>query len=562
MEIIQYIRLFRKWLWLIGVLAIIGGGIAYVTSEGSRTVYRSQITISIGNFVNNPNPNLNQVRFGIEFGPIYELYVRTDLILERTIDALDLDMSVGDLRGQVQANALVDAPMMIIEVTSTESRQEAARIVTGLAEQLLLASPTNLSREEAEEIAFLEDQMSQIGQQLEDDRERVQEINNELDTLDVDSPRAVELRLERNDILDNINQATANLASFSASAIDIRNRSNALSIFDAARTSRRFEGISRVNATVIGTVIGAIFAIGAILLLEYFNDTLRNSVLAARVLRLPVLSTIVRFGPRFRRGQPAKRLIMLSSRRSPAVEGYRTLRSNLLSSMEPGDKGIFMVTSPRANEGKSVTVANLAVAMTFDNMRVLAIDTSMIHPTLHEFFNLGNETGLSTLMSSEPVTPDDDALQKFKTENDPSGLPEVVRQTIQPTSVNGLWVLPAGFIPSNATEMLSSKRMNQWIHILRECYGFDFLLIDSSPLLATADSSSLASTIDPEVLLLVDCRQTAREAALKARELLDQLEIPVKGLVANRVNPSDESYVYSRVAQSRKAQQAPAVPLG
>lgn len=547
MEIMQYIRLFRKWWWLIILAAVIGGSIAYFTTQGQNVTYRAQTTISIGRFIDNPNPEAGQFRLGSDLAGTYARYVKSNILLERTIDSLGLDYDVNDLSDMVEAEAIVGAPLLEITVVSSESREEAVQIVEGITNELFLVSPTNLSRDEIDDIEFLEEQIDNLSEQIAFTREEVNEINATLDDPNIGGEQESALRERRTVLLDSINQASSVIAQYTNTVVGIRNRSNQLEVFDRAQTSRRVQGISRMNSATLGAVVGAILAAGAVLLLEYFNVNLRTSLEASNVLSLPVMGSITRFSRR--RASPQEQLIMRSPTRAPAVEGFRTLRTNVLLSGNHDRQGTYLITSAREGEGKSVTAANLATSMAFDELRVLLIDANMLDPTIHTFFGLQNNVGLSQLLQHSPVKPSEEALKCFEQNNDKSQLPEPVLTNIQDTDISGLWVMTSGPVMRNATEMLSSTRMRAWIDTLRHDYGFDLLVIDTSAVLLVADSSALASSIDTEVLLVVDCRKTTRESALQAKEVLLQLGAKVKGIVANRVNPSDESYVFSRMPQ-------------
>jgi len=97
MEIIQYLRLLKKWLWLIIILAFIVGGISFVINTSSPPIYEAQTTIAIGHFIEAPNPDSSQIRTGIDLAQTYAQILKTYDVLNGTIEALNLSLSVDDL---------------------------------------------------------------------------------------------------------------------------------------------------------------------------------------------------------------------------------------------------------------------------------------------------------------------------------------------------------------------------------------------------------------------------------------------------------------------------------
>jgi Mrp family chromosome partitioning ATPase len=225
---------------------------------------------------------------------------------------------------------------------------------------------------------------------------------------------------------------------------------------------------------------------------------------------------------------------------SPIAEGYRTIRTNLLfGNTDRGDTGIYVVTSPGPEEGKSVTTANLAISMAMAGLQVLLIDADLRRPKVHEIFDLDNTVGLTTLLSAEPreSLPDGGGSQRKR-------LPTNLLDCIQTTPLPKLWVITSGFTPANPTEILGSTLLQRWIQIFKQSSDIDIVLIDTPPTLLVADSSVLAATAQANVILIVDCGHTRRGAAIRAKEQFQQLGIEIKGVVANRINLRDQGYDY------------------
>lgn len=532
MELIQYIRLIQKWLWLILILAFVGAGFSFVLNAGRPPVYEASATIAIGRFIESPNPDSAEIRTGIELAQTYAQLIKTFDVLQGTIDALDLDLEADELERLISVRILTGTSLMVARVTY-EDPVLAADIANELARQLILESPSNLTPEEETQIAFANTQISDLNEQIRDSRAQLDLLNEQL-AVATESQRN-ELNSQRNSIIDQINQATATLADFSNTIVTLQQRTNAIDIVEQARIPNIPTGSSAFMTALVGALVGALLAVGIGLTLEYLDETVRTTEDAARTLKLPVLSGIIRFGAK--RDSYAERLIVRQSSMSPVVEAYRTLRTNLLYQKDGTEKRVFMVTSPGPGEGKSVTIANLAVTLAQAGLQVLLIDADLRRPRLHEFFELSNDVGLTTLLGAEPMALTQDGHQS-------SSLPVNLLDCLKFTRFPKLWLISSGFIPANPTEILSSVLLQRWVDVFRASSDIDVILFDSPPCLLTADSAVLATTARAEVVMVVDCGHTRRGAALRAKEQFDSLAIPIKGVVVNRVNPREESQSY------------------
>jgi len=209
--------------------------------------------------------------------------------------------------------------------------------------------------------------------------------------------------------------------------------------------------------------------------------------------------------------QKVNDLIAVSDPRSPISEAYRTLRTNLdFASLDQALKTIA-VTSAGVGEGKSTTLANLAIVSAQTGRRVVLVDADLRRPTLHQLFGLGNEAGLTTMVM------DDTAL------TDPP---------LQTTSVEGLSLLTSGPLPPNPAELLGSRRMAEVIATLAE--GADQVFFDTPPVVAVTDAAVLATKVDG-VLLVISAGQTRREYARTAVQRLEQINARLVGTVLTNV---------------------------
>ncbi len=534
MELIQYIRLFRKWLWLLLLAAFVAGGISFIVSRGRPSVYGAQTTIAIGGFIQSPNPDSAEIRTGIDLAQTYAQLVKTYDVLQGTINALDLPLDSEELQEIVSTKILTGTSLLVVSVNYTDPVM-TADIANGLAEQLIQKSPTNLTPEQQAQMSFANAQIAALNQQLVDSRARLELVDSQLQTTQ-NADETARLTEQRNAIIGQINQASATIAQFSNTVAALQQRTNALDIVERARVPTTPTGASVLTSTLLGAIVGVALAAGVVLLIEYLDDTIRTTESAAQMLALPVLGGIVRFGKK--NDSYPQRLVTQQITMSPVSEGYRTVRTNLMFNTNGGSKGIFLVTSAGPEEGKSITAANLAITLAQADLQVLLIDCDLRRPKQHEIFGLKNEVGLTTLLGKTYEAVSSKRLEEGK-------LPLSLLQCLQTTTLGKLWVITSGFIPSNPTEMLGSSSMQFWMDVFRTSPEIDVVILDTPPCLLATDSSVLAATSKADVLMVVDSGRTRRGAAQRAKEQFTQLGLTVRGVILNRVNPREESYEYN-----------------
>lgn len=217
-------------------------------------------------------------------------------------------------------------------------------------------------------------------------------------------------------------------------------------------------------------------------------------------------------------------LITLGHIKSPSSEAYRMLRTNIqFVSVDSGIKKI-LITSACPEEGKSFTVANLAVCMAQSGKSVLVVDADLRKPTQHKFFGVENGEGLSV------------ALTEVQAQN-----PDF-KSYIRETDVPGVRVITAGPIPPNPAELLGSKIMKYFIEVISE--QFDVVIFDTPPIIAVTDAAILAQVVDGVILVLASGK-VYKEHAKRAKELLDQVGAKILGAVLNKVEMKASEYYYN-----------------
>ena len=219
-------------------------------------------------------------------------------------------------------------------------------------------------------------------------------------------------------------------------------------------------------------------------------------------------------------------LITLKSPQAPEVEAYHTLRTNLLFSGLDKPLHSLLITSPLSESGKTTTVGNLGVTIARTGARVLIVDSDLRRPRLHRVFKVSNAQGLTSLMV------DDNLL---------------LEELIQKSGVENLYLLTSGPIPPNPSELLISRKFQEIMSTLKE--NFDFLILDSPPLLAVSDPALLSRYVDG-TLLVIDFGRVPRDLAQKAREQLDNVKARIVGVLLNKIPANGQDYYYQVYYQS------------
>lgn len=212
-------------------------------------------------------------------------------------------------------------------------------------------------------------------------------------------------------------------------------------------------------------------------------------------------------------------LITLMAPKSPISEQYRTIRTNIqFSTVDEAIRSI-VVTSTAPGEGKSTTVSNLAVVFAQQGKKVLLIDADLRKPTTHYTFQLLNTKGLTNVLTKQIH----------------------FHEAVQETVMENLNILTSGPIPPNPSELLASNAMKQ---LLEEAYKlYDLVLFDSPPILTVTDAQVLANLSDGSIMV-TSSGFTDKDAAVKAKELLENAKSKLLGAILNNKQVNEKSYYY------------------
>ena len=234
-------------------------------------------------------------------------------------------------------------------------------------------------------------------------------------------------------------------------------------------------------------------------------------------------------------------IVVVENPKSPEAEMFRNLRTNIQFMNADSEKKVMLVTSTMPGEGKSYVSANLAAAFAQIDKKVLIVDTDMRKGRQYSLFNLHPRPGISNFLSG--VVDQDFVGQKENIEN-----------YIQETDVDNLYLIPAGSVPPNPSELLVSNKMINIIERLKE--HFDVVIFDAPPSLIVADALILARLVDFNILV---CAQntTRMEDLNKSKMAIENVGGKVAGVVLNKVQVTTKRYENSYYYGEKLGRQKP-----
>jgi polysaccharide biosynthesis transport protein len=267
---------------------------------------------------------------------------------------------------------------------------------------------------------------------------------------------------------------------------------------------------------ILGSSIGLLFALAALFLIDQIDDRVGSLIDLQSGLNERVLAQIPSEKNRGR-----LKLLEENDSRHAFAEAFRALRSSLLYlPVEGGDQPkTLLIASAVPNEGKSTIASNLAITMALANVRVLLVDADLRRGNLDTWFQRDQEPGLSDLLSKKAT----------------------LQSCLRSTPARKLDLIPRGTSVVNPGELFLGSTFDEF---LREIYdSYQYIIFDSSPLMASDDSTSLAPKLDAALFAIRFFRSSMR-TSWKALELLQDRQVNVIGIVCNDVSQANQEYYY------------------
>ncbi len=283
------------------------------------------------------------------------------------------------------------------------------------------------------------------------------------------------------------------------------------------------------KSLALGTMLAFLVGFGLAIMVDQGELSFHSPHEISDKLKIPVVGRIPRIN--IRKIQPTKgapSLVVAHSPGSTVAEAVRDIRTSLFFQAAAEDIKTILFTSPSPGDGKSTTVANLAISIAQAGKRVVLVDADFRRPRIDKYFDEPMSPGLVDILTGESLL--SDAIQKTELQEN-------------------LFLLTAGGRPKNPGELVTSEAFREMLQALRE--KFDFVLIDSPPVLPVSDPATIASAVDG-VYMVTRIRKGIRLTAQRAKETLDRVGTHWMGVIINGLdeNPHYSEYGYQYGAYS------------
>ena len=412
------------------------------------------------------------------------------------------EAALADKRAEIVAFKRAHGEMFFATANGTNVlTQNMATIGARLTDARLNVTAMRAARDSATNISVAaldlrraEQEAAEFERQYDREKEKALQINADQATFE----RLTEEAERTTRLLDALDGRTKELA--------VTERGGGMNVreLEPAKVETKASSPNKRATALAAGMLGLMLGCGLATLREWGDGRIRTAEEAARQLGLPVLGVIPSTtGRGVVRGAAGEGVAG-----EEAAEAYRMLRTVVYFSSAPGTAKSLLITSPERLDGKSTTCANLAAAMAQSGRRTLLVDADLRKPVQHEAFDVPGEVGLSDVVA-----------RGVRLEN-----------AIQRTAVEDLSVLPAGTLPPNPAEVLNSVAFNELLRRLET--NFDFVIIDSPPLLAVSDGQILGAQADWTILVVRAGRSKRREAR-QATARLARVGSSLLGVVLN-----------------------------
>jgi len=503
----RYLGLLRRWLWLLILVAVLGGVTGYIVSRLQTPIYQSSTTLLINEAPGSKSAiDYNSLLTSQRLASTYVQLLTERSVLEKVIPLLPYTTTVEQLKVKISASVVRDTNLIQVNVTDPNPAT-AALIANSLATAFSnQVEETQAARYQASEDS-LQVQMKRVDEQIQQTRADIQALGTDAANKD-----------QRDRLQANLVQYQTSYNTYSQSYEQIRftaaqNNSNVTQVETAIPVFTPISPRVATNTALAG-VVGLLLALGAVLLFESLDDTLRHTGQITNESGLPVLGFI----PFFTVEEGQRLPVVAVSPRSPIAERFRALRTNIQFTSPDHPLHTLLITSPGPGDGKSTVASNLAVAVSQGGRRVTMVDGDMRRPTLHKRLNVENQGGLSALFIQPNL---------------------YLNGNLQSTGMPGLNVLTGGNVPPNPAELLGSAKMLDILRAVKD--ETEMVIIDSPPVTSVTDAVVLAPGVDG-VLIVVRPGVTKLAAAREAINELKRAGANILGLIVNGVRAEDIRY--------------------
>jgi Mrp family chromosome partitioning ATPase/capsular polysaccharide biosynthesis protein len=500
----------RKWLIVQAVVVVPLAALAFSLTQQAQYKATAQVLVSAedlgaaltGTQTQAPSNSTTDLQTQAELA-------RVPAVAARAIRALHLSMTPGELLAQTSASASTTSNILTFTATDHDAAK-AARLATAYAR-------------------------AYVRYRFASETAPIEAAKKGLEKRIAATPRGA----LRNTLIENEQKLDELTALKTNDASVVKNATGATQT--APRTKRN---------VVLGLLLGIFLGIGLAFLREALDTRVRSAEVIADRLELPLLGRLP-VPPRDLRLR--NELVMMGDPRDPSAEAFRVLRTNVEFAALGKDVRTIMVTSALEREGKSTTLANLAVALARAGQRVVLVDLDLRRPFVDRFFSIGDRAGLTQValghvsldealvpVSIAPTTSTRITLGSVVTG---SGQVKIVGNgngylNGRGDGAGSLHVLASGPIPPDPGEFVGTPRLTEVLEELRD--RADVVLVDAPPLFHVGDGLVLSAKVDAAVLV-TRMEVLRRPMLAELRRLLDNMPATVLGFVVTGAE-AEESY--------------------
>tara|TARA_Y100001970_G_C14243417_1_gene866362 strand:+ start:255 stop:2576 length:2322 start_codon:yes stop_codon:yes gene_type:complete len=311
-------------------------------------------------------------------------------------------------------------------------------------------------------------------------------------------------------------------------------------IVDSAKPNTKSTSPNKRMVILVCIVFGILFGIGFIFLSEFLDSTIK-SIEDIERRGLPILAiipAIARFDKENKKKKKGyklnlklnssdkieRRLLTHEDPKSPISEAYRTLRTSLVYGTSDKDCKIILVSSSGPGEGKTTTIANLAITYANMGKKTLLIDADLRKPVIHKMFKNQSATGFTNFLSGSETD---------------------IKKIYYSTDVQNLSIIKSGAVPPNPSELLSSTLMDKFIEIAKK--EFDIILFDTPPMIAVTDAFIINKYVN-KTLLVIRASVTQKGALERTLINMANMSNSIDGVIFNDVSETNTyggSYYYN-----------------
>jgi polysaccharide biosynthesis transport protein len=513
-QLTEYLAVLRRRKWIVLQLTVLVPVAALIISLLQPHVYQGDAQVLLG------RQNLGAVVNGVQDTSVAEdpqrlaqtqaAIARVPAVADRAIKLSgEHGISAGDLLAQSSVSPQSNADLLDFTVKNGDP-QVAAKLTTAYATAFTL-------------------------------------YRRELDT--------ATLQTARTDLGRRLNQLAASGLRKSAQYANLSDKLdqlNTLSLLQVTNTVvRQASGAAQVSPrpkrnALLGLLLGAALGVGLAFLWEALDRRVKSEEDAEKHLGMPLLARLPQPPSAL---SDVKKLVMIEAPDSPGAETFRQLRTALEFASLQQQPTAIAITSAMPQEGKSTTVANLAVALARAGRNVALVDLDLRQSMLHRFFGISRIPGIT-----------DVALGRAKLSEALVPIPITWMRRELAWSSNGqastegvLHVLPAGVIPPNPGEFMAGEALGDVLKTLRK--QFDLLLIDTPPVLAVGDTLAVSSQVDA-MFVVVRLDWIRKTTADDLARVLNGSPVSKLGFVVTGADPRS-TYGYGRYAYGYGATRAP-----